>query len=343
MGIASAFISLTYYYPRLWTSNLNACYCRLLWSSALVSYVTSMFLLKAMYVKRIHVLSDGSMLGTPRTRKALKITSIILIILYIICLSLLTFQTDGECHPQLNHNGCITKFHVADIYSAMVMIVVDGILFGTFCWKWKKMITIFKMSENDHKIPIKVMQSFIIQFSLTITAMSSSFLDTLLHLILHDKGKNYHIMNIFLFDCAIIATCNFCMISESQVIVRRFLCFCCSQIGGIKQSHPLNKRDSLGKPSVKDLTNINNNKNSNINNNDHNKQNMLSSNGNTKLNTLPSISCSTECVTPDLVIESTAVSIQDNNINQKQEIKDCIPGEDDVVVVNNDDINLVSK
>ena len=64
MSFASGFISLTYYYPRLWSNNdINTCYCGPLWSAALISYVSSMYSLKAMYAKRVHVISDGSILG----------------------------------------------------------------------------------------------------------------------------------------------------------------------------------------------------------------------------------------------------------------------------------------
>eukprot|EP00486_Rosalina_sp_Unknown_P005611 CAMPEP_0201572210 /NCGR_PEP_ID=MMETSP0190_2-20130828/15355_1 /ASSEMBLY_ACC=CAM_ASM_000263 /TAXON_ID=37353 /ORGANISM="Rosalina sp." /LENGTH=319 /DNA_ID=CAMNT_0047997687 /DNA_START=35 /DNA_END=994 /DNA_ORIENTATION=- len=35
-------------------------------------------------------------------------------------------------------------------------------------------------------------------------------------------------MMFFLFDCTVVATCNFCMISESQAIIRKFICFCCN-------------------------------------------------------------------------------------------------------------------
>ena len=161
----------------------------------------------------------------------------------------MTFQTDGECYNNLNRHGCITTFHVADIYTALCFHVIDAILFGAFCYKWRKMAQIFKMSESDHKIPIKVLQSFMIQFMLTVIAMSSSFMDGLLHLILHDHGKNYHIMNIYLFDCTVIATCNFCMISESQAIIMKFICFCCPQRQK-KEIHPITNRRSMAEVSM---------------------------------------------------------------------------------------------
>ena len=63
MACAAGFISLTYYYPRLWSNNTNSCYCHPLWSAALISYISSMYLLKAMYVTRIHIISKGSVLG----------------------------------------------------------------------------------------------------------------------------------------------------------------------------------------------------------------------------------------------------------------------------------------
>ena len=191
--------------------------------------------------------------GTPRTKTGLKITVCVLIVLYAACLSLMMVGTDGECHRDLQHNGCIAKFHVADVYSAIVMIIVDGVLFGAFCYKWRHVMKIFEATETDHKIPIKIIKAFIIQFTLTIIAMCSCLFDGIIHLILHDEGRNYDMtMVIFLFDCTVVATCNFCMFSETQAIIMKFLCFCCKHKR--KEPHPLNQRGTNRKSSVPYIT-----------------------------------------------------------------------------------------
>ena len=137
-------------------------------------------------------------------------------------------MTDGTCHADLDQYGCIATFHVADVYSALIMIAIDASLFATFCYKCYQVMQIFRKSEKSNKIPIKLIESFIIQFLLTSIAMCSCVFDAMMHLIFHDDGHNYHItMIFFLFDCTVVATCNFSMISESQAIIRKFICCCC--------------------------------------------------------------------------------------------------------------------
>ena len=63
MSLASGCIALTYYLPRLWSTDVSSCYCHPLWSAALISYISSIYLLKGMYVARIHIISKGSVLG----------------------------------------------------------------------------------------------------------------------------------------------------------------------------------------------------------------------------------------------------------------------------------------
>ena len=165
------------------------------------------------------------------------------------------FMTDGTCHTDLDQYGCIATFHVADIYAAQIMILIDAVLFGAFCYKWYRVMQIFKMSENDHKIPIEVIQSFMVQFTLTLIAMCSCLFDGMMHLILHNEGRNYHMtMMFFLFDCTVVATCNFSMISESQAIIRKFICFCCRQAKARNAKRISDKRRSQKTPSFAHLS-----------------------------------------------------------------------------------------
>ena len=61
MSLSCICICVTYYKPYLWSNNI--CYCHPLWMSALILYILSIYLLKAMYVTRIYILSKGSILG----------------------------------------------------------------------------------------------------------------------------------------------------------------------------------------------------------------------------------------------------------------------------------------
>ncbi len=194
--------------------------------------------------------------GTKETKQGVKIVTVSLTITGILCLFMVTALTDGECHNNRNQYGCIPNFHAINIYLAMIMIVIDAVLFAVFCYKWFRVMHIFKMSENDNKIPIKIVQSFIIQFTLTIIAMISCLFDGIMHLILHyEDGSNYHItMIIFLFDCTLIASCNFCMISESQAIIRKFICFCCQKYS----VYPITG-NTLNKPTIHSIAYLSNN------------------------------------------------------------------------------------
>jgi len=229
MALSSTFSALTYYAPRLGSD--DTCYCYPLWSGALIAYVASIYTIKAMYVIRIYIISQGSMLGTEQTNSGIKFVSVTLAICCILCIVLMAVMTDGECHANQEHTGCLTKFHVVDIYVAIFMLVFDAVLFSMFCYKWYHIMRIFQMSDPNNRVPAEIMQSFVIQFTLTLIAMASCFFDGIVHLLLHNDGKNYDItMIIFLFDCTVVATCNFCMISESQRMIATLCCFCCNKL-----------------------------------------------------------------------------------------------------------------
>ena len=126
--------------------------------------------------------------------------------------------TDGECHTP-EKQGCITKFHVSDLYMAFFMISFDSCLFFWFCRKWYGIIKILQLCGE--KVPMDLIQTASIQFILTIIAMISCVFDAIMHLILN---KYQHTMIFYLMDIMIIATCNFGMIKEIQE--RIFICLC---------------------------------------------------------------------------------------------------------------------
>jgi len=224
MACSSIFSSFTYFSPRLWTQ--NDCYCRHFWAAALISYIVSIYLVKAMYVFRIYVISNGTVLGTEQTTLWIKVITASLIASFFVCVVLMVLTTDGECHADPAAYGCLNKFQFLDVYVAFIFIVFDAVLFSAFCYKWHGIMQVFRMSEQDHKIPTEVLQSFLIQFVLTIIAMASCLFDGIAHLLFHEDGTNYGItMVIFLFDCTVVATCNFCMISESQRMIAKLFCF----------------------------------------------------------------------------------------------------------------------
>ena len=115
--------------------------------------------------------------------------------------------TDGECHTDLARYGCKPSFHVADIYVAIFMILIDAILFAGFCYKWWKLIKVFKVS-SESKIIREMVHSFSIQFMLTLCAMISCVVDGIINLWIPD----YSTLIVFCFDAAVVASCNFAMI-----------------------------------------------------------------------------------------------------------------------------------
>ena len=115
--------------------------------------------------------------------------------------------TDGECHQDLDRYGCKPTFHESDVYIAIVMILIDAILFAGFCYKWWGLIRVFRLS-SDSQMLVEMIQSFSIQFLLTVTAMLSCVIDGIVNLWYPD----YSTLIVFCVDCAIIASCDFAMI-----------------------------------------------------------------------------------------------------------------------------------
>ena len=172
----------------------------------------------------------------------------------VICVSMMIGLTGGECHPDMNARGCKPYFHVADAYFAILMIFFDAFLFGTFCYKWWCLITVFKLS-TDSTMLIEMVHSFAIQFVLTAVAMISCVLDGAINL----WSPNYNTLIVFCVDAAVIASCNFAMIrgqgqyslfmsiycdhiqtiyiyyKESQTFCCRYLCWFC-KIGESKDT-----------------------------------------------------------------------------------------------------------
>ena len=159
----------------------------------------------------------GNQKNTQTLRVITSIFSVCLLI-NIVCMVVLT---DGECHLDQNHMGCITRFHVGDLFMAFCMILFDAGLFFSLCYKWYGIIEVPQVCGEQ--IPMVLIQAFLVQFVLTITAMLSCVFDAIMHLILTEYR---HTMIFYLLDIMIIATCNFAMMKETQQKIFKGLCYC---------------------------------------------------------------------------------------------------------------------
>ena len=176
-------------------------------------------------------------IGSKRVRQGITVTTSTLFVSIIVFLSLMVFRTDGECHEDHNQNGCLAKFDFIGIHSAMVMIFFDAGFFTLFCLKWYRVIkdaeSVCSHSSKSTSIQIRQLKPgtlhvFVMQFTLTIVAMSSCTFDAIMHLLWYDEGKTYHVtMVYFLLDCAVIATCIFLMIPEAQKLANKLVCSYC--------------------------------------------------------------------------------------------------------------------
>ena len=144
----------------------------------------------------------------------------------IFSLILVTALVDGECHEDLNQYGCKPSFHIGDAVAGCIMLLVDAGLFAIFCYRWYKLISIFRgassMSNNNETV-INLTKSFYVQFGLTLTAIISCFIDVCIQL----SYQDYSTLVIYCVDVAIVASCNFALIKESQTFMFKYFCWCC--------------------------------------------------------------------------------------------------------------------
>ena len=115
--------------------------------------------------------------------------------------------SDGKCHEDLTRYGCVPRVTEGNLYLAIIMVSFDACLFAGFCHKWWKLINVFKLSAKNQML-IEMIQSFSVQFIVTVIAMISCITDGVINL----YSQDYTIKIIFCLDCAIIASCNFAMI-----------------------------------------------------------------------------------------------------------------------------------
>mmetsp|Transcript_51484 Transcript_51484/g.82074 ORF Transcript_51484/g.82074 Transcript_51484/m.82074 type:complete len:355 (+) Transcript_51484:231-1295(+) len=218
LTLAQACIVGTYFIPHI----SGNCICAGLWSASLVFYVVGLYTLKFVYVERIAILNKHPMLASERISRWIKYISCSLVASCIISVTMMVVLTDGECHEDLAVYGCKPTFHAADIYLAVAMITFDACLFAGFCYKWWSLIRVFKLS-SDSQMLVDMIQSFGFQFVLTVSAMLSCVIDGVINLWFQD----YSTLIVFCLDCAIVASCDFALIKESQAFMWKYLCWPC--------------------------------------------------------------------------------------------------------------------
>ena len=203
LAIAQGCIVGTYFVPHV----NGICICNVLWWVAATCYICSIYCIKLVYIERVQILNQHPMLKSKSVEEWIKYLLYSLIASLLISLGMLYALSDGKCHNDLTRFGCIPVVTNGNIYLAIVMLSIDGGLFAGFCYKWWKLINVFKLSK-DNAILIDMVQSFSIQFIVTLIAMLSCVLDGVINL----YSQDYSIKIIFCVDCAVIASCNFAMI-----------------------------------------------------------------------------------------------------------------------------------
>ena len=131
-----------------------------------------------------------------------------------------------------------------DIYVASGMIGFDTLLFAMFSYKWWSIVRLLKPAEKDGKIPKCVWQGFAMQFACVAIAMSSCILDGVIN---YFYMETHDLMIVFIVDCALVSSCNYAMLKESQELLikqLKFIC-CCSDM----PSQVINKHKKRGMDS----------------------------------------------------------------------------------------------
>lgn len=182
-----------------------------------------------------------------------------------ICLYLMIFHTNGECFSDelsMTEYGCITSFEILNLQIALVMMFIDTILFGMFCYKWWQIVSLLKPAEcSNNKIPARVWQGFAIQFICVTVAMASCSIDGIINYLYMD----YDTLLVFVVDCALVSTANFAMLKESQQFLGKQLktIFCIDIIRFRSKTESDESVKNL-ESVVNDDNNINSNNNDNI-------------------------------------------------------------------------------
>ena len=205
------------------------CYCRFYWSLSLVLYVTSFYLLKLIYHKRVIIMIQNPLFGNDAGIKAVPISIACLllgqILAFTLCQFLVLNYVTSHCtdesdtnYDQISSFGCHDQFDPIDCWIAILAIMFDAVLFSLFCGKWYAIMLIF-MEE--------MATSLLVQFSLVCVAMVSCCIDAVCHLYLiyshlsnssldYKDFDSYYGTPAFLLDCSIISTCIVISFTKTQ-------------------------------------------------------------------------------------------------------------------------------
>lgn len=96
--LATICVTLSFFLPRI----NELCLCQGYFSSALVLYVSSIYLMKYMYLERIKIFNNEPLLNSKYTGFVTKMVSASMILTAIICFYLMIFHTFGMCLFTLN-------------------------------------------------------------------------------------------------------------------------------------------------------------------------------------------------------------------------------------------------
>ena len=127
------------------------------------------------------------------------------------------------------------------------MIGFDTILFSMFSYKWWSIVKLLKPAEKDGKIPKSVWQGFAMQFSCVTIAMSSCVIDGIIN---YFYMETHDLMIIFIVDCALVSSCNYAMLKESQDFLikqLKFICCCTDMPSQIINNNNNNNNNNKSK------------------------------------------------------------------------------------------------
>ena len=191
-------VILTYFKPYLMN---NICVCQLLWKLSLICFITGIYCIKFMYIRRVHIYfkgpsSDGNFTGViPKSVYFLIVSTIIS---YCVSITLQFIAAFGECYKNRNIFGCNNGFHNSNIYIGLLMIVIDIALFYWYSKTWNDKINlIIKHSCQSVKIQNnKILSAFRTQLILTTFALFITSIDAIIHLIFQE----YFAINAYIID-----------------------------------------------------------------------------------------------------------------------------------------------
>jgi len=201
---------------------LGSCYCQTFWSLALVFYVSSVYILKAIYHKRVIIMVQHPMFGNDSGIRSVPFSIACVLfgqmVAFSLCQFLMINYVRGYCNDEMplpppydtSQFGCRDTFDPVGCYVAFAAIAFDAVMFSLFCSKWYALMLIF-MEEMAF--------SLLLQFMLPIIGMLSCVVDGCIHLYFYFTRPyfdSFMVTSAFLVDCCVIALCLTLSFSDAQ-------------------------------------------------------------------------------------------------------------------------------